>query len=259
MKAVILAGGRGTRISEESESRPKPMVEIGGRPTIWHIMKIHESAGVTDFIGLLGYKGYMIKEYFANYHLHTSDVTINLATGGVATVRSTTESWTVTLLDTGANTMTGGRLLRAKSYIGDDTFSFTYGDGVTDLDVRKLIEPPSIIGVDRYRDCRSTAGPLRRTRIRGKPSHVSGEAHWRWRLGQRRLLHLRSRHCLTTSTATTPSSSRLRCNVSRTTASSLPTGNGFWRGMDTLRDKIYRNDLWENGKAPWKIGDDQLV
>ena len=95
MKAVILAGGRGTRISEESESRPKPMVEIGGRPTIWHIMKIHESAGVTDFIGLLGYKGYMIKEYFANYHLHTSDVTINLATGGVATVRSTTESWTV--------------------------------------------------------------------------------------------------------------------------------------------------------------------
>ena len=111
MKAVILAGGRGTRISEESDSRPKPMVEIGGRPIIWHIMKIYDTAGITDFIVLLGYKGYMIKEYFVNYFLHTSDVTINLATGGVATVQSKTEPWTVTLLDTGANTMTGGRLV----------------------------------------------------------------------------------------------------------------------------------------------------
>ena len=140
MKAVILAGGRGTRISEESESRPKPMVEIGGRPIIWHIMKIYETAGITDFIILCGYKGYMIKEYFTNYFLHTSDITINLASDKVATVHSDTEPWTVTLLDTGANTMTGGRLLRAKRYIGDDTFCFTYGDGVTDLDVRDVID-----------------------------------------------------------------------------------------------------------------------
>ena len=140
MKAVILAGGRGTRISEESLTRPKPMVEIGGRPILWHIMKTYSAAGITDFIVLLGYKGYMIKEYFANYFLHSSDVTIDLANDGIKTLQSNTEPWSVTLLDTGMETMTGGRLLRAKDYIGDDTFCFTYGDGVTDLDINDVIE-----------------------------------------------------------------------------------------------------------------------
>ena len=140
MKAVILAGGRGTRISEESQTRPKPMVEIGGRPILWHIMKIYGAAGITDFVILLGYKGYMIKEYFANYFLHTSDVTIDLASDTIKTLQSNTEPWSVTLLDTGVDTMTGGRLLRAKDHIGDETFSFTYGDGVTDLDIRKVVE-----------------------------------------------------------------------------------------------------------------------
>ena len=117
MKAVILAGGRGTRISEESQDRPKPMVEIGGRPILWHIMKIYGAAGITDFIVLLGYKGYMIKEYFANYFLHSSDVTIDLANDSIKTLQSNTEPWSVTLLDTGMETMTGGRLLRAKDHI----------------------------------------------------------------------------------------------------------------------------------------------
>ena len=140
MKAVILAGGRGTRISEESQARPKPMVEIGGRPVLWHIMKIYGAAGITDFIILLGYRGYMIKEYFANYFLHMSDVTIDLTTSSIQVHQSKSEPWTVTLLDTGPETMTGGRLLRAKQHIGNENFLFTYGDGVTDLDIRKVIK-----------------------------------------------------------------------------------------------------------------------
>ena len=141
------------------------MVEIGGRPILWHIMKIYGAAGITDFVILLGYKGYMIKEYFANYFLHTSDVTIDLATDSVTTLQSKTEPWTVTLLDTGADTMTGGRLLRAREHIGDETFSFTYGDGVTDLDVRKVIDFHRSVGIHCDRHGRSTAGPLRQLSI----------------------------------------------------------------------------------------------
>ena len=186
MKAVILAGGRGTRISEESQTRPKPMVEIGGRPILWHIMKIYGAAGITDFIVLLGYKGYMIKEYFANYFLHSSDVTIDLANDSIKTLQSNTEPWSVTLLDTGVETMTGGRLLRAKDYIGDDTFCFTYGDGVTDLDVREVIafhrstgtvitvtavQPPSRYGRLAIDDSRA--------QFREKPAGRRGLDQWR--------------------------------------------------------------------------------
>ena len=135
MKAVILAGGRGTRISEESVDRPKPMVEIGGRPIIWHIMQIYAAAGVTDFVVLLGYKGYMIKEFFANYFLHASDVTVDLGTGAIENHSSNGVPWRVTLLDTGLDTMTGGRLARVREHVGDETFCFTYGDGVTDADI----------------------------------------------------------------------------------------------------------------------------
>jgi glucose-1-phosphate cytidylyltransferase len=139
VKAVILAGGLGTRISEESQTRPKPMVEIGDRPILWHIMKIYSAAGITDFIVLLGYKGYMIKEYFTNYYLHSSDITVDLANNMIKTHESNTEPWSITLLDTGLETMTGGRLLRAKEYIGNETFCFTYGDGVTDMDMNNVI------------------------------------------------------------------------------------------------------------------------
>jgi glucose-1-phosphate cytidylyltransferase len=139
MKAVILAGGRGTRISEESQTRPKPMVEIGGKPILWHIMKIYSAAGVQDFVILLGYKGYMVKEYFANYFLHMTDVTIDLSSNSVEVLQNYAEPWRVTLLDTGADTMTGGRLLRAKQHIGSEDFCFTYGDGIADLDIAKLV------------------------------------------------------------------------------------------------------------------------
>jgi len=138
MKVVILAGGRGTRISEETENKPKPMIEIGGKPIIWHIMKIYSSYGFNEFVVCLGFKGYLIKEYFANYHLHTSDVTFDLARNSTEVHDSKTENWRVTLVDTGLDTMTGGRLKRVADYLGDE-FCMTYGDGVSDVDINALV------------------------------------------------------------------------------------------------------------------------
>jgi glucose-1-phosphate cytidylyltransferase len=140
VKAVILAGGLGTRIAEESDLLPKPMVEIGGRPILWHIMKMYSNHGITDFIVCLGYKGYMIKEYFLNYYAHTADLRIDLKNGSQAVLSSDSEPWTITLVDTGADTMTGGRLKRVAKYLDNETFCLTYGDGVSDLDIRAEIE-----------------------------------------------------------------------------------------------------------------------
>ncbi|MGH2944244.1 MAG: sugar phosphate nucleotidyltransferase, partial [Solirubrobacteraceae bacterium] len=139
MKAVILAGGLGSRLSEETTVKPKPMVEIGGKPILWHIMKIYASHGIDDFVVCLGYKGYVIKEWFANYALHTSDVTFDMRSGGMEVHASTTEPWRVTLVETGDDTMTGGRLKRVLGYVGDDTFCLTYGDGVADVDIGALV------------------------------------------------------------------------------------------------------------------------
>ena len=140
MKAVIFAGGLGTRISEESDLRPKPMVEIGDRPILWHIMKMYSNHGINDFVICLGYKGYMIKEYFYNYYRHTSDFKINLATGDYQVLDTQTENWNITFIDTGLDTQTGGRLKRVKDFIGEETFCLTYGDGVSDIDISKEIE-----------------------------------------------------------------------------------------------------------------------
>jgi glucose-1-phosphate cytidylyltransferase len=259
MKAVILAGGRGTRISEESDSRPKPMVEIGGRPILWHIMKIYAAAGVTDFIVLLGYKGYMIKEYFFNYFLHMSDVTINLATDNVETLQSKTEPWKVTLLDTGASTMTGGRLLRAKKHIGDEVFSFTYGDGVTDLDVRNVVDfhrasgsiatvtavqPPARYGTLQFEDDRVF--------FQEKPKGDGGWVSGGFFVAEPSLLDY-----IDGDDTVFEQAPLQRLAADREL--SAYQHDGFWRGMDTLWDKIYLNDLWENDKAPWKIWNDQLV
>jgi len=140
MKIVILAGGFGTRISEESHLKPKPMVEIAGKPILWHIMKIYASHGINDFIICCGYKGYVIKEYFANYFLHTSDVSFNLKNNELKILKKHSEPWNVTLIDTGINTMTGGRLKKVQKYVENETFCFTYGDGLSDVDITKLIE-----------------------------------------------------------------------------------------------------------------------
>jgi glucose-1-phosphate cytidylyltransferase len=257
MKAVILAGGRGTRISEESQIRPKPMVEIGGRPILWHIMKIYSAAGITDFVVLLGYKGYMIKEYFANYFLHSSDLMIDLANDSIKTLQSNTEPWSVTLLDTGMETMTGGRLLRARDYIGGDTFCFTYGDGVTDLDVRKVIEfhktkgtvttvtavqPPSRYGRLAIDDD-NLAG------FEEKPVDDGGWINGGFFVAEPSVLD----YIDDDATA-----------FERSPLERLSTGgeltaykhHGFWHGMDTLWDKILLNNLWDGGEAPWKTWKD---
>jgi glucose-1-phosphate cytidylyltransferase len=253
MKAVILAGGRGTRISEESDTRPKPMVEIGGRPILWHIMKIYASAGITDFIVLLGYKGYMIKEYFANYFLHMSDVKIDLANDTIATLSSKTEPWTVTPLDTGAATMTGGRLLRAKRHIGDDVFAFTYGDGLTDLDVRDVINfhrnSGSIATVTAVQP-EARFGMLHfdegQVDFQEKPRGSSG-----WVNGGFFVAHPSILDYIDGDETVFEQAPLQRLAADREL--SAYQHSGFWRGMDTLWDKIYLNDLWDNDKAPWKI------
>ena len=140
MKVLLLAGGFGTRLSEETDVRPKPMVEIGGKPILWHIMKIYSQYGFNDFVILLGYKGYFIKEYFANYFLHQSDVTIDMQNGKMEVLNNSSEPWKVTLLDTGLNSMTGGRVKRAQKFVGDEPFMLTYGDGVSDINIEELVE-----------------------------------------------------------------------------------------------------------------------
>lgn len=253
MKAVILAGGRGTRISEESGTRPKPMVEIGGRPILWHIMKIYERAGITDFIILLGYKGYLIKEYFANYCLHSSSVTINLSNDSIQTVKSTSEPWSVTLLDTGIQTMTGGRLLQAKPFIGDDTFCFTYGDGVTDLDIREAIEfhrshesavtvtavqPPS-----RYGRL-AIEGDL--ASFKEKPPEDGGWINGGYFVAEPSVLDY----------IDGDSTVFEQAPLERLSADGQLAAyrhDGYWYGMDTLWDKIVLNGLWDSGTAPWKV------
>jgi glucose-1-phosphate cytidylyltransferase len=252
VKALILAGGRGTRISEESQDRPKPMVEIGGMPILWHIMKIYSRAGITDFIVLLGYKGYMIKEYFANYVLHLSDVTINLANNSITTLKSKSEPWTITLLDTGLETQTGGRLLRAKRYIGDETFSFTYGDGVTDLDVRDVVafhrrtgsiatvtavQPPA-----RYGRLGIEGG---RAMFNEKPHGEAGWVNGGFFVAEPSILDYIDED------ATIFERAPLE-RLSTDGELAAYQHHGYWHGMDTLWDKILLNTLWDDGKAPWK-------
>jgi glucose-1-phosphate cytidylyltransferase len=260
MKAVILAGGRGTRISEESQARPKPMVEIGGRPILWHIMKIYGAAGISEFVVLLGYKGFMIKEYFANYFIHSSDVTIDLATDSVTTLQSNTEPWKVTLLDTGAETMTGGRLLRAREHIGDETFSFTYGDGVTDLDVRNVIDfhrqSGSIATVTavqppgRYGTLDLDDGS--HARFAEKPQGSSGWVNGGFFVASPSILDYIDGDDTVFEQA--PLS-----QLSADGELSAYRHNGFWLGMDTLWDKINLDTLWNSGKAPWKIWADNPI
>ncbi len=194
MKAVILAGGFGSRLSEETAVRPKPMVEIGGKPMLWHIMKIYAAHGIEDFVICLGYKGYLIKEYFANYHLHTGDVSFDLATGAMELHRSAPEPWRVTLVETGERTMTGGRLRRVLPYLGDEDFCFTYGDGVSDVDVRELDRLPPRAGQTCDRDRRAAPRALRGARSRRRAgARLRGEAARRRRLDERRLLRALAR------------------------------------------------------------------
>ncbi len=254
MKAVILAGGLGTRISEESSLRPKPMIEIGGKPILWHIMKIYAAHGIADFIVCCGYKGYMIKEYFANYFLHTSDVTFDIQRNTMDVHENSAEAWRVTVVDTGENTMTGGRLKRVRKYLGEEEFCLTYGDGVSDVDIgaaiafhRKQerlatltgIQPPGRFGALNLDGSRVTS-------FEEKP-HGDGA----WINGGFFVLSPLVIDLIDDDNTVWERGPMER--LAREGQLSAYLHSGFWQPMDTLRDKNHLEDLWQSGMAPWKV------
>jgi glucose-1-phosphate cytidylyltransferase len=256
MKVIILAGGLGTRISEETSMRPKPMVEIGGRPILWHIMKIYSHFGCNDFIVCLGYKGYMIKEYFANYFLHMSDVTMHLAENRMDVHRQTAEPWRVTLVDTGSETQTGGRLKRVLHHVeNEDVFALTYGDGVADIDIAAQIAFHRAHGraatVTAVRPAkRFGALALQDDRVisfQEKPEDQEGG----WINGGFFLL---SPHVgdLIAGDSTAWEREPLESLVQRDQLRAY-IHRGFWSPMDTLRDRTFLEDQWNNGTAKWRV------
>ncbi|PIQ13478.1 MAG: glucose-1-phosphate cytidylyltransferase [Hydrogenophilales bacterium CG_4_9_14_3_um_filter_59_35] len=254
MKAVILAGGLGTRISEETSARPKPMVEIGGKPILWHVMKIYSAHGINDFIICLGYKGYMIKEYFANYFLHMSDVTIDIKHNKLEIHQNSAEPWRVTLVDTGENTMTGGRLKRVSQYLDDEDFCLTYGDGVGDVDITRLVnfhkdqgrlvtltatQPPGRFGALNLESGSKVVS------FQEKP-HGDGS----WINGGFFILSPKVIEYIE-SDATIWERDPME-KLAAEGQMSAYLHHGFWQPMDTLRDKNHLEELWASGKAPWK-------
>ncbi len=253
MKCVLLAGGLGTRISEETSVRPKPMVEIGGRPVLWHIMKIYSAHGINDFVVCLGYKGYVIKEYFANYFLHMSDVTIDIEKNSLEVHQKNGEPWRITLVDTGDDTQTGGRLKRVKKYI-DSTFCMTYGDGVGSIDITGLVkfhksnakfatmttvQPPGRFGSLQIKDQSVTSfleKPI------GDGSWING-GFFVLEPEVIDLIDADSTVWERQPLETLASQGQLNAFIH----------NGFWQPMDTLRDKHILEDLWQADKAPWKV------
>jgi glucose-1-phosphate cytidylyltransferase len=254
MKAVILAGGLGTRISEETNLKPKPMVDIGGRPILWHIMKFYSAHGVNDFVICCGYKGYVIKEYFANYFLHMSDVTFDMANNKMEVHQHKAEPWKVTLVDTGDNTLTGGRLKRVAPHIQDaEAFCFTYGDGVSDVDITAQIafhrqhgklatvtavQPPGRYGALSLLGQQVTAFI---EKPRGDGGLINGG------------FFILSPKCLDLITGDQSSwEGRPLAQLAAEGQLMAFEHNGFWQPMDTLRDKNHLEELWQSGKAPWK-------
>jgi glucose-1-phosphate cytidylyltransferase len=252
MKAVILAGGLGTRISEETHLKPKPMIEIGGKPILWHIMKLYSFYGLNDFIICCGYKGYVIKEYFANYFLHMSDVTFDMAENRMQVHRQTAEPWRVTLVDTGETTMTGGRLLRAADHI-DDTFCMTYGDGVSNVDITALIahhkasgKEATVTGIQPTG--RFGALDVDGDSVRGFVEKPKGDRQWingGFFVCERRVLDRIDGDAM-------PFEGDPLEGLARDGELSAYRHEGFWAAMDTLRDKTQLEAMWAAGNAPWK-------
>lgn len=256
MKVVILAGGLGTRLSEETQVRPKPMVEIGGKPILWHIMKVYSHFGFTEFIICLGFKGYVIKEYFINYCLHQSDITVDVRTNAVEMHDGQAEPWRVTLIDTGVETMTGGRLKRVEPYLAGDTFCMTYGDGVADVNISRLVEFHKAHGADATLTAVQPPGRFGALDFGGNPEVIDGfeekpvgDGGWVnggfFVLSPRVLDLIRGDDTVWESgpLKELAASGRLRAH----------RHSGFWQAMDTLRDKNHLEQLWQSGKAPWKI------
>lgn len=255
MKAVILAGGLGTRISEESHLKPKPMIEIGGKPIIWHILKIYSAHGINDFVICLGYKGYVVKEYFANYFLHTSDVTFDMENNRMEVHEKHAEPWRVTLVDTGENTATGGRLKRVRRFIdGEEPFCFTYGDGVANVDIKRQIEfhrqhglaatacavtPPGRFGAMEISQGRVSS-------FREKPLGEGGMINGGFFVLNNSVLDLIDNDDQSWE-------GKPLHELTATGQLAAWEHEGFWQPMDTLRDKMLLEELWKTGNAPWKI------
>jgi len=255
IKAVILAGGMGTRISEESSVRPKPMIEIGSKPILWHIMKAYSHYGINDFVICLGYKGYVIKEYFSNYFLHSSDVTFDMQNNRMEVHHKHAEPWRVTLVDTGEKSMTGGRLKRVKQYVeNDELFCLTYGDGVSDVDIAKLIEfhrahgkAATLTGVQP--PGRFGALGMEGTAITSFQEKPNGDGSWingGFFVCNPKVIDR------ITGDGTTWEREPLE-SLAADGQIHAYRHDGFWQPMDTLRDKVYLEELWATGNAPWKV------
>lgn len=256
MKAVILAGGLGTRIAEETHLRPKPLIEIGGRPILWHILKIYSHHGINEFIICCGHKGYLIKEYFANYFLHTSDVTFDMSSNSMEVHQRNAEPWKVTLIDTGEETMTGGRLKRVAKYLTeDDAFCFTYGDGLSDVDIGALVAfhresgglatltatyPPARFGA------LDISADHRVTNFKEKPRGDGGMVNGGFFVLSPKVVDL------LVDDTTVWEREPLELLAERGQLSAYQH-HGFWQPMDTLRDKNLLEELWSSGRAPWKV------
>jgi glucose-1-phosphate cytidylyltransferase len=254
MKCVILAGGLGTRLSEETRVMPKPMVEIGNRPILWHILKIYSIYGINEFVICCGYRGYVIKEYFANYFLHMTDITFDMTSNSMKVLHANAEPWIVTIVDTGENTMTGGRLKKIQKYVGEETFCMTYGDGVADVNVESLVavhrrsgstatltavQPPGRFGQLRLED----------DRVRGFEEKPAGDGGWVnggfFVLEPAALDYIDADDCIWERRPLELMAAEEKLGVYR--------HRGFWHAMDTLRDKMYLEELWNAGQAPWKL------
>ena len=255
MKAVILAGGLGTRISEETHLKPKPMIEIGGKPILWHVMKMYSAHGINEFIICCGYKGYVIKEYFANYFLHVSDVTFDMRQNKMQVHQQKAEPWQVTLVETGEETMTGGRLKRVESYLSqEDSFCFTYGDGVADVDITRLIDFHRAHG--RLATVTSVQPPGRfgalvteGSAVRGFVEKPRGDGGWInggfFVLSPKCLRYIEGDESTWEADPLT--------GLAKDDQLQAYEHRGFWQPMDTLREKIQLEQLWASGKAPWKM------
>ena len=254
MKAVILAGGLGTRIAEETSSRPKPMVEIGGKPILWHIMKMYSAHGVNEFVICCGYKGYMIKEYFANYFLHMSDVTYNMATNTMQVHEQYAEPWKVTLVDTGENTLTGGRLKRVRSYLGDEDFCFTYGDGVGSIDIVKLIQFHKQHGKNATVTAVQPPGRFGALEMQGTEVQSFVEKpHGDGMYINGGFFVLNPKVIDLIDDDSTIWERKPLETLAKTSQLQAFKHDGFWQPMDTLRDKQHLEELWQSGEAPWKV------
>jgi glucose-1-phosphate cytidylyltransferase len=255
MKVLILAGGFGTRLSEETDIRPKPMVQIGGKPILWHIMKIYSKYGFNDFVLLLGYKGYYIKEYFANYFLHQSDVTIDMQTGKMEVLNNSSEPWKITLLDTGLDTMTGGRIKKAQNFVGNEPFLLAYGDGVADIDLNNLIafhksHGKAITISSTQPDGRFGALNLNGDKVESFLEKPKGDGGW-INIGYF-VCESKVFDYIDTGNDVVFEQAPLK-NLAQDGELFTFKHNGFWKPMDSLKDKNDLNNLWDSGKAPWKV------